>query len=97
MSSQRRKARRAHFKAPSSLRRRIMSCHLSKDLRTKYSVRSIPVRKGDQVKVMRGANKDREGKVIAVYRKKWAVHIEKVTRDKVNGQQVQLPLNASNL
>ena len=35
---------------------------------------------------MRGSFKDREGKVTAVYRKKWAVHIEKVVRDKANGQ-----------
>ncbi|TNV72962.1 hypothetical protein FGO68_gene1438 [Halteria grandinella] len=72
VSSQRRKSRKAHFSAPSSIRRKIMSSHLSKDLRTKYEVRSIPVRKGDTVKIMRGTNKGREGKVQAVYRKKWA-------------------------
>ena len=86
-----------------------MSSHLNKELRTKYDVRSVPVRKGDVVKVMRGAFKGREGKVITVYRKKWAVHIEKLTREKTNGKQflasynfrvgtqVQIPLAASNL
>eukprot|EP00490_Sorites_sp_Unknown_P003879 CAMPEP_0114689320 /NCGR_PEP_ID=MMETSP0191-20121206/64404_1 /TAXON_ID=126664 /ORGANISM="Sorites sp." /LENGTH=108 /DNA_ID=CAMNT_0001977773 /DNA_START=94 /DNA_END=420 /DNA_ORIENTATION=- len=73
-----------------------MSCHLSKDLKTKYEVRSIPVRKGDVVKVVRGSMKDREGKVVAVYRKKWCLHIEKVQRDKTNGQQVQIPIASSN-
>jgi len=63
-----------------------MSCHLSKDLRTKYEVRSIPVRKGDVVKVMRGHLKGREGKVLTVYRKRWALHIEKLTREKTNGR-----------
>jgi hypothetical protein len=51
VSSSRRKARRAHFQAPSSIRRNIMSAPLSKELREKYNVRSIPVRKDDEVQV----------------------------------------------
>ena len=62
-----------------------MSCHLSKDLKTKYEVRAIPVRKGDVVKIMRGSFKTREGKVQTVYRKKWCIHVEKVTKEKTNG------------
>jgi large subunit ribosomal protein L26e len=94
VSSQRRKSRKAHFSAPSSIRRKIMSSHLSKELRTKHDVRSIPVRKGDVVKVMRGTFKGREGKVLTVYRKKWAVYIEKLTREKTNGK---FTLSAPNL
>ena len=62
-----------------------MSCHLNKELKAKYDVRAIPVRKGDTVKVMRGIFKGREGKVQTVYRKKWAIHIEKITKEKTNG------------
>ena len=62
-----------------------MSCHLNKDLKTKYEVRAIPVRKGDVVKVMRGSFKTREGKVQTVYRKKWCIHVEKITKEKTNG------------
>jgi large subunit ribosomal protein L26e len=86
VSSQRRKSRKAHFSAGSTLRRKIMSGHLSKDLRTQYQVRSMPVRKGDTVKVVRGTSKNREGKVMTVYRKKWCIHIEKITREKSNGR-----------
>lgn len=50
-----------------------------------FQVRSVPVRKDDEVMVVRGSFKGREGKVIAVYRKKWVIHIERLTRDKVNG------------
>lgn len=66
-----------------------MSCHLNKDLKTKYEVRSIPVRKGDVVKIMRGVLKTREGKVQTVYRKKWCLHIEKITKEKTNGNRFQ--------
>lgn len=71
-----------------------MSSHLNKELRTKYDVRSIPVRKGDVVKVMRGTLKGREGKVLTVYRKKWAVYIEKLTREKTNGKHPHFPYHS---
>ena len=38
VSSSRRKSRKAHFAAPSSIRRKIMSSALSKELRTKHNV-----------------------------------------------------------
>jgi ribosomal protein uL24 len=89
VSSQRRKSRKAHFTAGSTLRRRIMSCHMSKDLKAKYNVRCVPVRKGDTVKVMRGSFKGREGKVTAAYRKRWCLHIEKIVKPKSNGKRPQ--------
>ena len=56
-TSSRRKCRKMHFSAPSSVRRKIMSAPLSKELRQKYDVRSLPVRKDDEVLVTRGHNK----------------------------------------
>jgi large subunit ribosomal protein L26e len=40
IASSRRKSHKAHFSAPSSVRRKIMSSSLSKELRGKHSVRS---------------------------------------------------------
>eukprot|EP00930_Biecheleria_cincta_P021703 TRINITY_DN15_c0_g2_i3.p1 TRINITY_DN15_c0_g2~~TRINITY_DN15_c0_g2_i3.p1 ORF type:complete len:153 (-),score=16.58 TRINITY_DN15_c0_g2_i3:140-535(-) len=91
----RRKNRKAHFTAPSHIRRKLMSAPLSKDLRTKYSVRSLPVRRDDEVMIVRGHYHDREGKVTQVYRKKFRIHIERVTRDKANGQTVPIPIHPS--
>ena len=100
VSSQRRKSRKAHFTAPSNIRRRMMACLLSKELRTKYDCRSVPVRKGDTVQIKRGSVEDgvrgKSGKVLTVYRKRWCIHVEKVVRDKKNGSQVPIPINASN-
>jgi ribosomal protein uL24 len=45
----------------------------------------LPVRKDDEVMVVRGSHKGREGKIVQVYRRKWVIHIERVTRDKING------------
>ena len=74
----------------------MMSCHLNKDLKDKYSVRAIPVRKGDSVKILRGTYKGREGKVTTVYRRRRCIYIEKVVKEKENGQQAQLPVHPSN-
>ncbi|KAL2980416.1 hypothetical protein AAZX31_13G228100 [Glycine max] len=72
-----------------------MSAPLSAELRSKYNVRSIPVRKEDEVQVMRGTYKGREGKVTQVYRRKWVIHIERITREKVNGSTVNVGIHPS--
>ncbi|XP_010693503.2 LOW QUALITY PROTEIN: 60S ribosomal protein L26-1 [Beta vulgaris subsp. vulgaris] len=97
VTSSRRKCRKSHFTAPSNIRRTIMSSPLSIDLRSKYNVRSIPVRKDDEVQVVRGTFKGREGKIVQCYRKKWVIHIERVTREKVNGSTVNVGIHPSNV
>merc|ERR1712094_27459 len=97
VASSRRKARKAHFTAPSSVRRKIMSAHLNKDLSSKYHVKSMPIRKDDEVIVVRGSHRGREGKVIQVYRKKYVIHIERVTREKSNGSTVNVGIHPSNV
>ncbi|KAG6851245.1 60S ribosomal protein L26B [Arthromyces matolae] len=97
VSSSRRKSRKAHFSAPSSIRRKIMSSALSKDLREKYHARSLPVRKDDEVRIVRGKYKGREGKVTQVYRKKWVIHVERVQRDKSNGATSPIGIHPSNV
>ena len=97
VSSSRRKSRKAHFSADSSARRKIMSASLSKELQAKYNVRSIPVRKDDEVLIARGMYKTREGKVTACYRKKFVVHVANITREKANGATVPIGIPASSL
>nr|XP_028962443.1 60S ribosomal protein L26-1-like [Malus domestica] len=58
-------------------------------------VRSMPVRKDDEVQVVRGTYKGREGKVVQVYRRKLVIHIERITREKVNGSTVNVGINPS--
>ena len=74
-----------------------MSAPLSKDLREKYNVRSMPIRKDDEVEVVRGTHKKTTGKVISVYRKKYVVHIDRVTREKANGAPVQVGIHPSSV
>ena len=97
VSSSRRKNRKAHFSAHSEARRKLMSSNLSKELQARHSVRSMPIRKDDEVLIVRGMYKTREGKVTACFRKKMVVHVERITREKASGQQVPVGIPASNL
>lgn len=74
-----------------------MSSALAKDLRTKYNARSLPVRKDDEVRIVRGKYKGREGKVTQVYRKKWVIHVDRVQRDKSNGASAPIGIHPSNV
>mmetsp|Transcript_12279 Transcript_12279/g.23126 ORF Transcript_12279/g.23126 Transcript_12279/m.23126 type:complete len:209 (+) Transcript_12279:55-681(+) len=85
----------SHFTAPSHIRRKLMSAPLSAELRAKYNVRSVPIRKDDEVQVVRGTFKNREGKVMQVYRRKWVIHIERITRERVNGATVNVGIDPS--
>lgn len=98
VSSSRRKARKRYFNAPSHIRRRFMSAPLSKDLRLKYKVRSMPIRKGDEVQIVRGERKDSTpAKVIRVYRKKFVIHIERLQCRKVTGAYASIGIHPSNV
>ena len=62
---------------------------------TSAQVRSIPIRKDDEVIIMRGSNKGREGKVQSVYRLKYVIHIQGINREKTNGQSVPIGVHPS--
>ena len=64
---------------------------------TTKQTRSIPIRKDDEVTIVRGTYKGQEGKVIQVYRKKWVIHVEGVKREKTNGQSIPIGINPSNV
>lgn len=72
-----------------------MSAPLSKELQEKYNVRSLPVRKDDEVTIVKGYFKNKEGKVKRVYRKKWVIHVEGAKRLKANGSEVNVGINTA--
>jgi len=97
ITSSRRKNRLAHFNAPSHLRYTILSASLSKELREKHRVRSMPIRRDDEVIIVRGNSKGTKGKVSQVYRKRWCIYIEKLVKNKVNGATIRIPIHPSNV
>ena len=95
ISSSKRVQRKRQLGASSSLKRKLMSCHLVKSLRDQYKLRSLPIKRGDEVKILKGKAKGQSGKVVQVYRKKNIIYVDKINREKQNGQTVFLPIKPS--
>ena len=62
-SKQPRKQRKYRYNAPLHIRQKFVGAHLSRELRKKYGKRSASLRKGDNVKIMRGQFRNKSGKV----------------------------------
>jgi len=75
----------------------MLASHLSKELRQQYGFRSLPVRKGDVVMVVRGEYKGRTGKVVKVDTSKVRVYVEGITRERMDGTKYLVPIHPSNL
>ncbi len=92
-----RKQRKELFNAPLHKRRKWISTHLEENLLLKYDKRSVPVIKGDTVRVMRGSFKGHEDKVAHINIRKRHVEIEGMTMTKADNKKIAKPIHASNL
>jgi len=89
------KQRKLLFNAPHHIRGKIMSVHLSRELRGTYGFRSLPIRAGDTVRILRGDYRDYEGRVTRVDREKYRVYIDGVSREKADGTTTPVPIHYS--
>lgn len=98
-STKARKQRKARANAPLHKRRRMVAAHLSSALMSEYNVRSLTVRKGDTVKIVRGAKDFRTGeaKVAKVDMKDCKIIIENITIPKADGTQKPKPVDPSDV
>ncbi len=98
-STKAKKQRKARFDAPLHKKKRMVSAHLDSGLMSEYNVRSMPVRKGDTVKIVRGAEdyKTSEAKVASVDLKSCKIIIENVTVPKADGTQKPKPVDPSDV
>jgi large subunit ribosomal protein L24 len=74
-----------------------MSVRLSTDLRKKYDVKKMPVRKGDTVYVTSGDFVGTEGKVSEADYKNQKVIIEGVLKEKADKSKIMYPIHVSKL
>jgi len=89
-SVQPRKQRKYRINAPLHIKHKFLSANLSKPLREKYGKRNLPLRKGDEVLVMRGAFKKKKAKVVSVDLKNTRVALESMQRTKKDGSKVNV-------
>ena len=96
-STQPRKQRKYRYNAPLHIRGAFLGSHLAKDLREKYNTRTLRVRTGDEVKVMRGQYSGRTGKVERVDTIHSRVFVAGIDQPKRDGTKKQYPMQPSNL
>jgi|GEM_PF-255299 large subunit ribosomal protein L24 len=88
-SVQPRKQVKFRANAPNHIKRKFMGSSLDKELREKYGRKTIEVRKGDEVKVMRGKFKGKQGKVGMVDVKNTRLQIDGIQRaGKAGGEKL---------
>lgn len=89
------KQRKMLYNAPLHLRQKIMAAHLSPELIASKGIKSLPIRKGDTIQVIRGDNKGFEGKISRVDLKRYRIFIEGLTREKVDGTNIFVSVHPS--
>jgi large subunit ribosomal protein L24 len=89
--------RKAFYNAPLHLRHKLVSAHLSRELRDKLGIRSLPLVVGDRVMIMKGDYKGKTGKVAEVDLKGLWVKVEGITRKKADGTEVLVKFRPWNL
>jgi len=92
-----RKQRYMLYNAPLHKKRKWISSHLAENLLLKYDRRSLPVVKGDTIKVMRGNYRGHEDKISKVNVRDQTVEIEGVTITTAKGTKIAKPIHASTL
>lgn len=96
-SKQPRKQIKYLVNAPIHLKKKMLGGNLSKELRKKHEIRTIPLRKGDTVKVMRGKYKGQKGKIVTVNVNDSKIEVEGIQVKKQDGSKVNVGLKPSNL
>jgi large subunit ribosomal protein L24 len=89
--------RKQQKNAPIHIRRKYISAPLSPNLKTQYGARTMPIIEEDTVTITKGDRKLTEGKVLRVNTKDAKVYIEGVTRTRLDGSTVQLPIRPENV
>ena len=89
------KQRKLLYNAPAHLRHKLMAAPLSPELTASKGAKTLPVRKGDTVRIMRGDHKGFEGKISRVDLKSYRIYVEGLTREKVDGTAVFVSVHPS--
>jgi len=90
-----RKQRRAIYNAPLHRRRKLIVAQLSSELREKYGVRNLTVRKDDEVMIDEGMFSGIQGKVNRINLKKCVIFVDGAVGEKTTGQSYPVPIRPS--
>ena len=96
-SSKPKKQRKKLYSMSLHERNKTVSAKTSEKIRKETEKKSLPLRKGDKVKIMRGSSTKKTGKITKVDYTKRKIFIEGITRKKVDGTEILIGFHPSNL
>jgi large subunit ribosomal protein L24 len=89
------KQRKVRYSAHSRLKHRLLAAPLSVELKTTYGRKTVPVRTGDTVRIVRGDFSGVEGKVSDINTSSQRLFVEGVTREKVAGTSEKVTVHCT--
>jgi large subunit ribosomal protein L24 len=89
------KQRKTRYSAHGWKKHKLLAAPLSSELRTTYGRRSIPVRTGDTVRIVRGDFSGVEGKISDIDTARQRLFVEGVTREKVAGTSEKVSVHCT--
>jgi len=95
-SKQPKKQRKALFTYKNHQRSKLLSTRVADFLRDEYGIRTLPLRVGDGVKIVKGEFKNFEGEILEITKNQRA-KIKEATFDKADGTQFHPAIHISNL
>ena len=91
------KQRKKLYTSPVHANKKRLKCRIDEFLQEEYGLRSLVVKTGDLVKIMRGQFRDTEGKIIRVDYKNIRVYLDSATVTKADGKEANIPIHPSNI
>jgi large subunit ribosomal protein L24 len=85
------------YRASHVTRSKQVSSPLSKDLKKKFSKKSVRVVEGDSVKIVRGEFKGVDGKISKISIQKSSIAVEGVKKEKTKGEKFDVYVHSSNV
>ena len=96
-SVQARKQRKYRANAPLHLKGKFLGAPLAKDLQKELKVKTLRIRAGDEIEVLRGDHKNETGRVERVNIKREKVYVNGIERVSPTGSKTLIALTPSNL
>ncbi len=91
------KQRKALYNSKNHQRSKLLTTRLADFLREEYGIKQIPLRVGDNVRVVTGEFTDFEGEILEILTKKQRVKIKECVLEKTDGTQFHPTIHISNL
>lgn len=96
-SKQPRKQRKYSYNAPLHTLKKFLAAPISKELKKKYGIRNLELKKGDEVIVLRGKNKKKHGKISEIKTDEQKVALDGIQKTKKDGTKVNVWFHPSKL